>query len=342
MILAIIFDVYSDVKRATGDAQSIFDQAAILSREQIRKLKEVKRGVFDLQKNVTGHIKTAKNNVMLGKPNAVARVVATGRKSVRKIAQELGLQQKDPESKNINDEEILSLLVERGYHPTDVVTAETLKDAFGDKMGEVHADRLVYAVDEDNRKAKMAPDLGLDDLLRLIGRVDRNIRDFRQEMHEASVKKNGDAEDSEESDVPTSPLSSVMGGKTQNDKKKKNKGRKSAVTASVDTSPQGLLNQLFMSNSINGVTGQELEALGTKVRKLEAYTVFRMEKLEYKMDSHCMHLERIVQTLDKLWDPTLAPTFNMPKRRSPKKEDKRTSLDEEEMNSIIGSQQPLK
>ena len=42
MILAIIFDVYSDVKSGAGDAESIFEQAYEMYKTHVEKMKAIR------------------------------------------------------------------------------------------------------------------------------------------------------------------------------------------------------------------------------------------------------------------------------------------------------------
>lgn len=236
MILAIIFDVYGEVKAQSGDAQDIVEQASEFISDYREKLKKKSLGVgwASLQ------------SITMGR-NSKGPVVPV----------------KEKKPKEYTDNKILQFLEEKGYHPNDVVTADSLLHSFGRNLKWGHAQALVKQVDRKMRRDKMQAEIESEDILRLLGRVDRNLRDLRQEMNlhdTGSIEANAMIAEAKRTPQNTSFFSKLQ------------------------ASPE---NEQPNSKSFHGVNA--------KLKRLESYTDHRLDRVDATLSSLDKKIDRFLE-----------------------------------------------
>jgi len=234
MILAIIFDVYGEVKAQSGDAQDIVEQASEFFSDYREKVKKKTQEVRRKMRNTRG---------------------SQGRS-----------QETDKKPKDFSDNKILQFLEEKGYHANDVVTADSLRHSFGSNLEMGHAELLVKQVDRKMRRDKMQSDIESEDILRLLGRVDRNLRDLRQEMNlhdTGSIEANAMIEEA-------------------------NRTPKSIFNTSQFPKPQA-------SPEIEQPNSKSFTVINAKLKRLESYTAHRLDRVDATLNSLDKKIDRFLE-----------------------------------------------
>lgn len=152
---------------------------------------------------------------------------------------------------------------ENGTHASDVVTPESLHEAFDGKVTRAQANVLLQQVDNWIRGGMMAKDIDSNDVLRLVGRVDRNLRDLRQEMNIADT------------------------GQVEADKIQESAKKSGSHFFSMGQG-QGPMEQ--------GIGVKDLAIINAKLKRLEAYTAHRMDRIDNKIDKMIAKLDNVVGT----------------------------------------------
>jgi len=171
-----------------------------------------------------------------------------------------------------SNDEILQCLDERKYHDHgEVVTGESLRTSFLDEMSFGRCHQLLQDVDGHVRSAKMQPDVTTDDILRLVGRVDQNVRellsDYHEDKHEEKELNLKTREDFPSLNVPKPMIS-----------------EQTAATAPIP--------EMDFSRA-TAKTGKEVTILTAKMKRLEMYTAYRMDMVEDKLDRVLSRLEHL-------------------------------------------------
>ena len=95
---------------------------------------------------------------------------------------------KKKKKKLLTNERLLTDLDERGKHPDEMVTKESLyREYFDDpkfQLPQGAGEHLLRAADTHMRDHQMKCDVDCTDLLRIVGRLDWNLRDMRSEAGE--------------------------------------------------------------------------------------------------------------------------------------------------------------
>lgn len=251
MILAIIFDVYGDVKNKAGEADTIFQQGRELFQQK-------KAGLLSAKQKV-------RSATTIGSIGGVQNKVWT-------------------------DTEILRFLVERNYHSGDVVTPSSLIVAFGKTMGKERSKRLLDEVDGELRHVKMAPEITTEDILRLLGRVDHNVRDLRSDYH-----RDKQAMNKLQQKIPASKDTTgitARGAQNHAPGTQDEYGKPAVPMPMGGFSPTGA--RPTEMEGVRGVSAKEVAILGAKIKRLESYTAHRMDMIEDKCDFMLSKLERLL------------------------------------------------
>jgi len=168
-----------------------------------------------------------------------------------------------------SNDEILRCLEEYKYHDHgEVVTQESLRTSFLDEISFGRCNQLLQDVDANVRSAKMQPDVTTDDILRLVGRVDQNVRELLSDYHEDKhEEKTLNLKTREEFPSPNVPKSMI----------------------SEHTAP---IPEMDFSRA-TAKTGKEVTILTAKMKRLEMYTAYRMDMVEDKLDRVLSRLEHL-------------------------------------------------
>lgn len=201
LILAIIFDVYGHVKEEAGKGSLTLwaqfakmrqegEEAKVVLAAQKKQEKEQARAERKSQRNSSRARSAATSGSSAG---GKGKGKGKGKKGkVPKVKKE----KKPKAAKKLDDDAILRLVTEKQAHAADVVTADTLIEEFGPNSQfklDVNDDYVLDFMRRLHgyvRDVKMQADLDLGDLLRIIGRVDLNMREMQQEME--LYKESGD------------------------------------------------------------------------------------------------------------------------------------------------------
>lgn len=216
MILAIIFDIYAEVKSELGDSHSIFEQIQELieaKRRRMKKLQErslamaggglgagmkgltaVTSVVTDGAKAVGTGVKAVGNTVVDVIPgadqgmsvvipgavtdddaSAVEQGVAT-QKTGDGSSASLWSQESE---KKWNAKDMVKHLEEKNAHPNSIVTKESLMECFNG-LEEDDAEIIMDESDRWVRSNKLRAELSMEDILRLVGRIDSNMREAKE------------------------------------------------------------------------------------------------------------------------------------------------------------------
>jgi predicted fused transcriptional regulator/phosphomethylpyrimidine kinase len=149
MILAIIFDVYTEVKNDAGDAAYLWTQvieAIEYQKNRLELLKQAAHYVHEMGAELAG-IETEEHKSLHGQ-------------------------------KPLNRTWVYRQLNENDSHPDDIMTPGSMGKEWKNKFTLASSTLLLKDVEEYVRHLRVKADVDVDDVMRVLGRMDMNIRDM--------------------------------------------------------------------------------------------------------------------------------------------------------------------
>jgi len=155
MILAIIFDVYTEVKNDAGDAAYLWTQVIEAIQYQKKRLA--------LLKDAANYVTTMVDDAALG-----GKLGKMG----------IGEEKVHESNKPLDRRWLLRQLTERSAHEDDIMTPNSMGKTWEAKFNLASATLLLKDVEEFVRHLRVKADVDVDDVMRVLGRMDMNIRDM--------------------------------------------------------------------------------------------------------------------------------------------------------------------